>query len=803
MKDDKNGKNPSAGKSGNGSKSGNGNKNSISDNSGKKTGPKRRGRAIGKAADAAATTIGTVIRLAVRAVMTVLLIFITTSLLFTCIFAFYVKTSMSTDLDISLDDFAVSLSSTIWYTDSEGQSQELVTLNSTINRVWVDYENIPEDMEHALVAIEDKRFYKHKGVDWYRTVGAFGTMFLTMRNDFGGSTLTQQLIKNLTGKDDVTVQRKLLEIFQALELEKTYTKEEIVEWYLNVVYFGQGCSGIQTAAQTYFGKDVWDLSLAECASIVGITNNPSKYDPFGAAMITDPDTGTSYSNREWNKRRQETILHEMYDQGYISYSEYVRAVNEELNFVRAENEGYTQNIYSYYEESVINDVLEDLMEQKNITIDAARLLLYNGGYQIYCCLDMDIQNKVDEVYQNVDGLPKPYAAASQQLQSAIVIMNPYTGEIVAMRGGVGEKTINFGLNRATVSQRAPGSSIKPLSVFGPALEYGFITQTTLVNDAPAGVVRLSGTSWYPHNANSGSYVGVTTVRRALALSLNTVSAQILDKISPAVSYDFLSSRLGFTSLVDADRDYAPLALGEFTNGVTVREMAQAYSAFVNDGVFIRSRTYTRVTDSTGAVILDNEPKTTRAFSSNTAANMCDMLKACVTEGIASSAYFPGMTVGGKTGTSGDNRDRYFCGITPYYVAACWTGYDIPEKMSFTGNPALEIWKRVMQPIHEGLEYRTFTTPVVGQATNIFGTREELEPKPEETPAPEESAEPTPTPTQTPAPTPSHTPEERPSASEPPPAGPAPPDDQAEPTIPVADPDSGFLAGNGPAEPEPD
>lgn len=768
--------------------------------------PKRKGRTVEKAADAAAMTIGMIIRLVLRTVMTVLLIFITTGLLFGCIFAFYVKTSLTTDLDISLEDFAVSLSSTIWYTDSEGQSQELVTLNSTVNRVWVDYENIPKNMEHALVAIEDKRFYNHKGVDWYRTVGAFGNMFLTMRNDFGGSTLTQQIIKNLTGKDDVTVQRKLIEIFQALELEKTYTKEEIVEWYLNIVYFGQGCSGVQTAAQTYFGKDVWDLSLAECASIVGITNNPSKYDPFGAAMITDRETGKSYSNREWNKRRQETILYEMYDQGYISYSEYTQAVNEELNFVRAENEGYTQNIYSYYEETVINDVLEDLMEQKNITIDAARLLLYNGGYQIYCCLNKDIQDKVDEVYENIDGLPKSYYAASQQLQSAIVIMDPYTGAIVALRGGVGEKTINFGLNRATVSQRPPGSSIKPLAVYGPAIEYGFITQTTLVNDAPpGGTVKLSGTSWYPRNA-SNTYSGVTTIRQALASSLNTVSAQILDKITPAVSYDFLTTRLGFTSLVEADRDYAPLSLGEFTNGVTVREMAQAYCAFVNDGVFTHSRTYTRVTDSNGTVIIDNEPETMRAFSSNTAANMCDMLQNCVTGGIARSAYFSGVAVAGKTGTSGNNRDRYFCGFTPYYVAACWTGYDMPEVMHFYGNPALDIWKKIMQPIHEGLEYRGFATPVIGQATNIFGTREELEP--EETEKPEETEDPEASPT----PTPEEPSENTPEPTEPPVTTtdvpqisdfpivsmpvqtPTPTEDLPEPTVPVID--MGILGGGG-------
>lgn len=759
--------------------------------------PKNKRRTVERAADTAAMTIGVILRLVLRTVMTVLLIFVTTGLLFACIFAFYVKTSLSTDLDISLDDFAVSLSSTIWYTDSEGQSQELVTLNSTVNRVWVDYENIPEDMEHALVAIEDKRFYNHKGVDWYRTVGAFGSMFLTMRNDFGGSTLTQQLIKNLTGKDDVTVQRKLVEIFQALETEKTYTKEQIVEWYLNIVYFGQGCWGIQTAAQTYFGKDVWDLSLAECASIVGITNNPSKYDPFGAAMITDPDTGKSYSNREWNKRRQETILHEMYDQGYISYSEYTSAVKEELNFIRAENEGYTQHIYSYYEETVINDVLEDLMEQKNITIDAARLMLYNGGYQIYCCLDKDIQDKVDEVYEDLDGLPKSYRPPEQQLQSAIVVMDPYTGSIVALRGGVGEKTINFGLNRATVSERPPGSSIKPLSVFGPAMEFGYITQTTLVNDAPpGGSIKLDGKpDWYPANA-SRTYRGVTTIRTALAYSLNTVSAQILDKISCGVSFDFLTTRLGFTSLVDADRDYAPLALGEFTNGVTVREMAQAYCAFVNDGIFTHSRTYTRVTDSNGTVILDNEPDTIKAFSSNTAANMCNMLENCITGGIAGAAHFSGMSVAGKTGSSGDNRDRYFCGFTPYYVAACWTGYDMPETMYFNGaNPALQIWKKVMQPIHEGLEYKAFPTPVIGQPTNTFGTREELEPTPEPTPETEATEAPESTPSPTPAPPVEHEPPEVTQTSTPeinlpepviPVHTPPPTEERPEPTAPVID-----------------
>ena len=292
-----------------------------------------------QAADATVSVAGAILRV----LGTILLIVLVTGLLFLCIFAYYVKNCLSTDLDVQLSDFTVSLSSSILYEDADGNWQNLTNLSSTENRVWVDYADIPKDMEHAAVAIEDKRFYKHKGVDWYRTTGAFINMFLSMKNDFGGSTITQQLIKNLTKQDDITVQRKLLEIFQALEFEKSYDKEEIMEWYLNIVYFGEGCNGVYTAAETYFGKEPKDLTLAECASIIGITNNPSKYDPF--------------ISRENNKTRQETILKQMYEQGYISKEQYDEAMAQELVFVRSESEESTQTIYSYYAEAVINDVL--------------------------------------------------------------------------------------------------------------------------------------------------------------------------------------------------------------------------------------------------------------------------------------------------------------------------------------------------------------------------------------------------------------------------------------------------------------
>ena len=616
-----------------------------------------------QAADATVSVAGAILRV----LGTILLIVLVTGLLFLCIFAYYVKNCLSTDLDVQLSDFTVSLSSSILYEDSDGNWQNLTNLSSTENRVWVDYADIPKDMEHAAVAIEDKRFYKHKGVDWYRTTGAFINMFLSMKNDFGGSTITQQLIKNLTKQDDITVQRKLLEIFQALEFEKSYDKEEIMEWYLNIVYFGEGCNGVYTAAETYFGKEPKDLTLAECASIIGITNNPSKYDPF--------------ISRENNKTRQETILKQMYEQGYISKEQYDEAVAQELVFVRSESDDATQTIYSYYAEAVINDVLNDLVEQKGVSRDTARTLLYSGGYQVYSCYDPSIQQAIDDVYTDLDNMPQRPSASGQQFESAIAVMDPYTGEIKGLSGGTGKKTINFGTNRATQSKRPPGSSIKPIATYGPAMELGLITQYTQVNDAPD--IKLTGTSWYPKNSGGGNY-GIVTIREALQRSLNTVSAQILDKLTPRASYEFLKDKLGVTSLAESDCDYAPLALGQLTHGITVREMTQAYSAFVNDGVFTYGRTYSYVKDSSGEVVLENPARTIVAFKANTAWNMADMLCNAVNSGTGGEARLTGMPVGGKTGTTTNNCDRWFVGFTPYYVAAVWTGYDMPEYMNFSG-----------------------------------------------------------------------------------------------------------------------
>ncbi len=412
------------------------------------------------------------------------------------------------------------------------------------NRIWVDYDELPPYLEKAAVAIEDKRFYDHKGVDWYRTAGAFVNMFLGMKNDFGGSTITQQLIKNVTTEDDVTVQRKARG-----DLPRSRSRKGIHQGRDHGVV-SQRCllrrgraSGVQMAANTYFGKDVRDLTLAQCASIIGITNNPSRYSPFASV--------------ENNKKRTKTILYEMYDQDYISHEEYTAAVaevdNDELHFIRGENEVYQQEIYSYYVEMVIKDVLSDLQSRLGLSEAAARQLLYHGGYQIYACVDPFVQQVVDDIYTDPDSMPQPYYYSSQPLQSACMVIDPFTGEIKAIGGAIGEKDRNFGFNYAIDAHRPSGSSAKPLASYGPAMDLGLITESTLVDDSPD--IQLRGTYWYPRNSGS-SYDGIITIWDALVRSKNTVAAQIIDKLTPSVSFEYLTERMGF-QLVEADRDYAP------------------------------------------------------------------------------------------------------------------------------------------------------------------------------------------------------------------------------------------------------
>ena len=639
--------------------------------------------------------VSDVVFLVLKTMGTVILIAITTMVVFACIFLIYLRTNMTDSYDFSTIDFKKNLSSVIYYTNpATGRNEELVTIQSSEFRIWVNYDEIPEHLISALVAIEDHRFFSHHGVDWYRTSGAFVNMFLGMRNNFGGSTITQQLIKNLTQEDDTTVQRKLQEIFRALDYEQLYEKEEILENYLNLVYFGHGCYGIGAAAHYYFNKEVSELTLPESAAIVGITNNPSMYSP--------------YTNRSANKERQETVLFRMNELGYFATEqEYERMLSARLNYQRGEDEEYEQVIYTWFEEAVMNDVINDLQARFGWSDTVARLQLYNGGLQIYSTIDVGIQEIVDSIYQNREVWPE-VTGSNQLLQSGIILADPYTGEIKALSGGIGHKTMNLLLNRATMTRRPPGSSLKPISVYAPAMDDGLLTHETLYEDSPN--VVLNGTTWLPRNSDR-SYSGIVDVRTAIRRSLNTTPAIVLDELTPSRSYRFMRDALGF-DLHPADEDYAPLAAGQLTYGATVREMASGFTMFPNMGERSILRTYSMIRDSDGEVVIDNSAAYIRVITPTTAYWMTDMLHEAVTVrgGTGTAANLGRMPTAGKTGTSSDNRDRWFVGFTPYYLAAVWTGYDTPAAMRSSANPAAQVWKMVMDPIHAELEPVPFTRP---------------------------------------------------------------------------------------------
>jgi len=651
-------------------------------------------RIVKKAAKTSVWAISDVFFLALKALGTILLITITTAAVFSCILLLYLRTNMTTGIEVNPELFQMSRSSVICYVDPlSGHEIELVTLQSTEFRREVEFAEIPEHTIQAVVSIEDHRFFRHSGVDWYRTAGAFMNMFLSMRDTFGGSTITQQLIKNMTQEDDATVQRKLQEIFRALEFERQYSKEEILELYLNLVYFGHGCYGIGAAAYHYFGKDVSELTLAESAAIVGITNNPSRFSP--------------YANRAANKERQELILRRMFELGYIETEwDLKRALTEPLDFQRGEDEEFQQVIYTWFEEAIIRDVIRDLQTMNDYSELLARRTLYTGGLRIIATIDLEMQAIVDELYQNPEKLPN-VTGSTQPLQSSIIIADPYTGEVKALSGGTGRKTRNMLLNRATMTRRPPGSALKPISVYTPAMEYGLLTPNTLYDDSE--YVSLSGTSWMPRNADR-SYSGIVDVRTAIRLSLNTIPAVVLDELGPTISFSFMKNLLGF-GLHPADEDYAPLAAGQLTHGATVREMTSAFSIFPNSGERVELRTYSRVYDHKGDILIDNTTRSLRVVSETTAYWMTDMLNEAAVSGTGSSANLGrSMPTAGKTGTSTDSKDRWFVGFTPYYIAAVWTGFDTPAPMRTTGNPAAIIWKQIMLPIHDGLETRQFNRP---------------------------------------------------------------------------------------------
>lgn len=624
-------------------------------------------------------------------VVTFLLIMAVAGLVFGALYGYVEDTEL-----VDMDNMRLNLTSFVYVQDSEtGEMIEYEQLYDTENRIWVSGSQIPEHLKNAFVAIEDERFYSHSGVDYKRFIGA-AIEYVTKdgNSSYGGSTITQQLIKNITQDDDYSIKRKIQEAYRAYKLEQELSKDEILECYLNTIYLSQKCNGVASAAMTYFGKEVSELSLAECASIAGITQFPSKYDPF-----MNPDN---------NKQRQLVILKKMNELGFITKKEYDEAKKEDLHFVDRESLG-KEKYQSYFVDAAIDQVISDLVTNYGYTRDYASKLLYNGGLKIYLSMDPKIQQAMDSVYNDPNAFQK--ASGTVQPQSSMVIMDPYTGQVKALTGGRGAKEGNRTLNRATQTLRQPGSTIKPISVYAPAVEYGLVTPTSIVNDAP-----VTFGNWSPRNDDRGFH-GRITVAAALRGSRNVPAAKICNYLTPEASFRYVKNNFHIDSVVEkresggktySDVGLAPIALGGLTDGVTVLDMCAAYSAFPNGGKYIKPTTYTKVLDSEGNVILEHNATAQIAMSETTAKSMIDMLSGVVTGGTGTSARLPNMRAAGKTGTTSSNNDRWFVGFTPYYVGAVWFGYDTPKPIrGFSPNPAAVAWRKVMTQVHQNLPNKEF------------------------------------------------------------------------------------------------
>ena len=614
----------------------------------------------------------------------------------------YIFTLASEPTGIDLKAKSLNQTSFIYIKDDKtGEFKEYQTLYSTENRIWVDNQDITQAMKDAVVAIEDKRFYDHDGVDWARTLSAVVNL-ATGEDTYGGSTITQQLIKNITDDNEVSINRKLREICKALKLEDEYTKDQILEAYLNVVNFGNNCQGVEAAAQLYFDKSIKDCSIAECAAIAGITQNPSLWNP-----LVYPEN---------NKRRREVVISEMYDQGKITKSEYEQAMKESANmtFVGFQNtkeddddNDYVQN---WYIDQVFYDLREDLALYYNISEEAASEKLYTEGLKIYCAMDEEMQNYIEEAAQNID---KTY---DSELQIGSVLMG-FDGRVIATVGSSKKKTQALEWDRATHSSLQPGSSIKPVIVYPYAIDNKMLYYSSLVKDEPVDNWKdvngqlVSG----PNNAY-GSYNGDMLLPDAIEISSNATAVQTMNLIGgPSVAYEQAVTKMGFKKLSEEDAgNTGALSIGGMNGGVSVREMAAAYNYMGNGGLYYEPYTYYYVTDSEDNIIIDNReaiPK--QAYSAETASIMNRLLSYNMTytqlsHTGASYAKISGWDVIGKTGTTDYNKDSWFCGLSPYATLATWCGFDQPDSISDAGRTvAPKFFANVMGKYLEGKEQKEY------------------------------------------------------------------------------------------------
>lgn len=692
----------------------------------KRTSKKKRSRAM-KNVGRALTIVGTTFS-------AMLLILVIMVCIVATVLAVYVLDFADNSYDANLRDVEMKYTSFIYGYDENNELVEIKRLAADENRVWVDYEDISQNIIDAAVATEDRRFYTHKGVDWYRTAGAF----FSNGDGGGGSTITQQLVKNITGDDEIRWERKLREIFRALSLEEKYTKIDILESYLNRIWFGGMVYGVGAASQYYFGKDAADLNIGEAAILAGMIRNPGRISP--------------YVDLERCKDRQKYSLRCMWEQGMISTQDYEAFRDNEIEVhfakpVYGDNFGYidertlvsddtpvssdtdqadtsTYEAYKWngtykvsqdwYVDAAIDQVINDYADLKGITYTSAKNEIYNGGYKVYINENMKLQKILEEKYRDpytVLSRYDPNAEEKDLIQSAFVIMD-YTGTVQAVVGGLGEKPGDGAFNRATQATRAPGSTMKPISTYSLAIQKNLITYSTMIPDARINIGTADDPELWPKNY--GEVIGDGTLRTAwygVQHSLNTLAARIGRMNTPRAMYTQLTQMLGMTTLVEQDIALSPLSLGALTYGAKLVELAGAYQIFGNGGVYYRPMFYSKVEDSKGNVILEQDFYGTQAIDSDTAWITNRMIYKVVNgdSGTGRLAKLDNVEVIGKTGTSNAMTDLLFMGLTPEYIGGLWIGYDDSRIIGGSDGwrAVATVWKNVMEDIQDTSQVMKF------------------------------------------------------------------------------------------------
>lgn len=655
--------------------------------------------------------------------------------------------------------------------DSQGTEMTKLVASGS-NRIYVTIDEIPQNLQDAFVAIEDERFWEHNGID-LKGIARAGMIGITSgRFSEGASTITQQLLKNNVFSNWVqessfaeSLERKIQEQYLALQLEKTMSKELILENYLNTINLGQNTLGVQAASKRYFNKDVSELTISESAVIAGITQNPSRYNPV--------------SYPENNAKRREKVLGNMLEQGYISKSEYKEALADNVyDRIQTVNTQTSSSIYTYFLDELTEQVIQDLQDQKGYTQTQAYNALYSGGLSIYTTQDASIQQICDEEFSNLENYPagtevsltyrltvqkedgslenyseqtmldyfqktdgieyslnfpdetsayneiERYKQAiigpndkivangevislTPEPQASIVVMDQYTGQVKAIVGGRGEKKASLTLNRATNTKRQPGSTFKVLAAFAPGIDSGGMTLATVQDDAP-----YTYSNGRPVNNYYTGYRGLSTIRQAITQSMNIVAVKTLTDITPQLGYDYLLN-FGFTTLDgSASTDITQaLALGGIRYGVTNLELTAAYATIANSGTYTKPVFYTKIVDHSGEVLIDNTPQTKSVLKQTTAWLLTNAMEDVVKYGTATSVALDNMPVAGKTGTTSSYNDVWFSGYTPYYTCSVWGGYDNNANLPAGSRDYHKtLWKNVMSRIHQNLEYKEFTMP---------------------------------------------------------------------------------------------